>query len=251
MNKLIYYFTGTGNSLRIAKEIAKGIEGTRLLSIAKDSIDYPIEMLGIVFPVYFGALPPLVAEFIEKIDTRSIKYIFAVATCNDFPGASLFIVKKLLNKNGKKLNAGFSINMPGNYTPLYPPLPKDKQQSRFKEAEMRVKNILELVKNKQDIKISGLGRVLSFMQKRNNKKLRLRDTRFWVDDKCNDCGICQKICPVNNIELIDGKPQWLHKCQQCLACFHWCPQEAIQVGKKTINRKRYHHPEITLKELMK
>jgi MinD superfamily P-loop ATPase len=58
------------------------------------------------------------------------------------------------------------------------------------------------------------------------------------------------VCQVENIEMKDGKPTWLHHCEQCLACLQWCPQEAIQVGRKTEGRKRYHHPEITASDLM-
>jgi formate hydrogenlyase subunit 6/NADH:ubiquinone oxidoreductase subunit I len=46
------------------------------------------------------------------------------------------------------------------------------------------------------------------------------------------------------------KPSWLHRCEQCLACLQWCPQEAIQYGKKTVKYPRYHHPEVILKDML-
>lgn len=76
------------------------------------------------------------------------------------------------------------------------------------------------------------------------------DGKFCADEKCNSCGICEKICPSNNITLIEGKPDWHQKCEQCLACIQWCPQEAIQYGKKTIKYKRYHHPQVKLKDMV-
>ena len=76
------------------------------------------------------------------------------------------------------------------------------------------------------------------------------DKNFWVDDKCNRCGICLKVCPANNIEMIDEKPTWHHRCEQCLACIQWCPQEAIQYGRKTLKYLRYHHPEVTLQDML-
>jgi len=48
----------------------------------------------------------------------------------------------------------------------------------------------------------------------------------------------------------NDKPSWIHQCEQCLACIQWCPQEAIQYGKKTVRYQRYHHPEITLKNML-
>jgi MinD superfamily P-loop ATPase len=77
------------------------------------------------------------------------------------------------------------------------------------------------------------------------------DKRFRADEKCSRCGICQKVCPVNNIEMIDGKPAWKGHCEQCLACLQWCPEQAIQYGKNTTGRKRYHHPEVKISDLIK
>ena len=76
------------------------------------------------------------------------------------------------------------------------------------------------------------------------------DKFFFADDNCNTCGVCESICPVNNIQLVEGKPQWQHKCQQCLACINLCPENSIQYGKQTIGIERYCHPEISLKDLM-
>ena len=54
----------------------------------------------------------------------------------------------------------------------------------------------------------------------------------------------------HNIEMVNERPAWLHRCEQCFACLQWCPQEAIQYGKKTVKYPRYHHPEVTLKDML-
>jgi len=251
MENQIFYFTGTGNCLLISREIAKALGDTEIRSIARDDITYPIESLGIITPIYFGALPSIVYDFVHNLDANQISYIYSVVTNNGYAGATHHIINKILINKGKCLNAGFSILMPGNYLPMYAPLPEEEQLERIKEGKDKIPEIVEIVKKKQDIKVSGIGRILSFMQKRNNRKLKLRDEKFWTDDNCNSCGICEKICPVSNIEMVEGKPKWLHKCQQCMACIHWCPQLSIQVGKKTLGRARYHNPEISLKDLIK
>jgi Pyruvate/2-oxoacid:ferredoxin oxidoreductase delta subunit len=46
-----------------------------------------------------------------------------------------------------------------------------------------------------------------------------------------------------------GKPIWQHTCEQCFACLQWCPEEAIQYGKNTKKKRRYHHPEIRLRDM--
>ena len=74
-------------------------------------------------------------------------------------------------------------------------------------------------------------------------KMKKADKNFNVEEKCTQCGICEKICPVGNIKLVDGKPTWHQNCEQCMRCIQWCPVEAIQIGKATITRTRYHNPE--------
>jgi Pyruvate/2-oxoacid:ferredoxin oxidoreductase delta subunit len=254
MESVIFYFSGTGNSLKIARDLAQEIGNTSVVPIKKvirEQLETPMDCGGIVFPCYFGALPPIIPEFIKRLSISQINYIYAVVTYNDFPGGALSIIERTFKKEGKNLSAGFAISMPGNYVPLYAPLPKDKQEERFNNAKLKVINIAKVVKNQEKkLEISWFGRFLSFMQKRNNKKLPERDKRFWTDKNCNSCGICERICPVENIEMVEGRPRWLHKCQQCLACLHWCPEASIQVGEKTMGRARYQNPEIKLKDLL-
>ena len=64
-----------------------------------------------------------------------------------------------------------------------------------------------------------------------NKHL-INDKPLWVDkEACIQCGLCQKLCPVNDIE--GTPPTWKHNgsCTNCLACYHHCPKHAIHWGK--------------------
>jgi Pyruvate/2-oxoacid:ferredoxin oxidoreductase delta subunit len=47
--------------------------------------------------------------------------------------------------------------------------------------------------------------------------------------------------------MTDGKPKWLGHCEQCFACFHWCPQKAVQYGRSS-KQRRYHHPQAALSD---
>ena len=53
-------------------------------------------------------------------------------------------------------------------------------------------------------------------------------------NKCNGCRICEKICPVGNITFTTKKiPEFgKNKCQVCLRCVGYCPQQAINRDKK-------------------
>ena len=76
------------------------------------------------------------------------------------------------------------------------------------------------------------------------------DKAFFADEKCTACRICANLCPARNIVMAEGKPAWQHQCEQCFACLQWCPEEAIQYGKNTKSKKRYHDPEISLKDII-
>ncbi len=78
------------------------------------------------------------------------------------------------------------------------------------------------------------------------------DKEFWVDEKCNRCAVCVKVCPTHNIDMTgpEERPIWNHRCEQCFACLQWCPREAIQYGRKTPKYERYHHPKVRLQDVL-
>ena len=63
-------------------------------------------------------------------------------------------------------------------------------------------------------------------------------------------GIFRKVCPVKNIKFFKKRPQWQHKCENCLACYNFCPEKAIETGLVS-KHFHYRHPEISLSEFIK
>jgi Pyruvate/2-oxoacid:ferredoxin oxidoreductase delta subunit len=78
----------------------------------------------------------------------------------------------------------------------------------------------------------------------------LMDRSFSTDSGCNGCGVCAKICPVENIEMVDDKPSWRHHCENCFACLAWCPRASIQSGQVSA-AERYRHPEVELSDMLR
>ena len=75
------------------------------------------------------------------------------------------------------------------------------------------------------------------------------DKGFEVDEQCNGCGLCVRVCPSANINLEGDKPKWLHNCARCTACLQMCPKYAVQFGNSR-SWGRYQHPKVSVKELM-
>ncbi len=257
MKTKIFYFSGTGNSLVIARDLAAALGDTELLNIAKvinEDIVYDCDNIGLVFPVYIWGPPLIVVEFIKKLRSKA-QYHFAVANYGGFPAGTLLLVRDLFAAKGIKLNSGFGLMMPGNYTPLYGAKPQNKQAQMFKNEKDKIKEIGHIIKNRATTKIPKNNFFINWLfttllYKKSAPQIKKLAKDFWVSEKCDGCEICVRICPSNNIKLKDNKPQWGDNCEQCLACLQWCPQEAIEYGKSTIGRKRYHHPDVSLKDLL-
>jgi ferredoxin len=264
MKTAIYYFSGTGNSLALAKELGKELGDSEVYPISKimkavkgtDKRFSPsAERIVIVTPVYVSGLPNIVADFAARIRLGEGKKAYAIATYGGMAGKVLVMLDTIMKVEGPGLSAGFLVKMPGNCITLYSAKSKSKQDELFRIAKLKIKDIARQITEGVDSKVEQTFSILNTMfpgsvHKKMMEKMKENDKDFYVTEKCNSCGICVKICPVGNIELKDGKPVWNHHCEQCLACIQWCPMEAIQHGDKTIKRKRYTHPDIKAEELM-
>ncbi len=259
MKTIIYYFTGTGNSLAAAKKIAERLEDCDLVPIASQrTTDTDIvpqsDRVGIICPVYFAGLPLMVAEFAGRLDLSRSKYTFSVVTFGGSGGSSaLRQLEGILRKRpGRGLDAGFMVKMPGNYILMYESPSGTRREQILTAADAQLARIAGTVKDckKTGLPYSPFAQVMHALAYPHfSSHVHERDREFSVSDDCTSCGTCRSVCPAGNIELIDGKPVWKHHCELCCACIHLCPAGAIQAGKKTLRRARYRNPEIDVLEL--
>jgi ferredoxin len=71
---------------------------------------------------------------------------------------------------------------------------------------------------------------------------------FTVNNDCNGCGTCRKVCPMKNIIGTD-KPEYQNHCEFCLACIHLCPKNAIHL-KNEKSGMRFINPHIKASEII-
>ena len=262
MTHIILYFSGTGNSLVVAKELADGLEGSEILPIS-GLVQGKIlperlaraDTIGIVFPVYMWGMPLIVADSLKLSPADTQAYIYSVTTCGGSAGATLLRLNAGLKSRGLKLSAGWVVVMPGNFTPMYGAISDADQQKLFAKVTKRLPDIIYAVKERLHRPIEHsfflVNAILSgIVYRLGSVRIPVMDKKYWVTDSCNHCELCSQVCPVGNIRMEDSRPQWNHQCQMCMACIQWCPQQAIQYGKNTMTRKRYHHPAISLNELI-
>jgi ferredoxin len=212
------------------------------------------DALGIIFPVHIWGLPARVIQFVNHVKIKPDTFLFAIAVNAGQPAATLLQLKRLVIARSLLLSLGYSIALPSNYIPWGGPGPLQEQQKRFQEAQQKLKTIAHAVLHRERHKVERgplwQNILFSFLYRMSFQQVPKMDKKFWADAKCNSCGICSQVCPAANIEMIDGKPSWLHRCEQCLACIQWCPREAIQYGGKTAQYPRYHHPEVRLQDML-
>ena len=260
MKTVLYYFTGTGNSLSVAEGLCRRLGDCELVPLASvreaPGIIVPgADRVGIVTPVYFLGLPSLVAVFAGRLDLSRARYVFAMVTMGGSGGsAALRQLDGILRRGpgGRGLDAGFTVKMPGNYILMYEPPPGKRQEEILRDAERRVEEIADLVNRGHRGRLAWspiASLVHRVMYPRFIAGVHDADRRFTADDRCSSCGVCAEVCPVGNIRLEGGRPSWQHRCEQCMACIHLCPTGAIQAGPKTEKRGRYHHPAVEIEAL--
>jgi len=260
MKTVIYYFTGTGNSLAAAKKIAAGLGDCELVPIASladttGDIVPSAGRVGIVCPVYDMGLPVIVAEFAGRLGLAGTRYVFGVVTMGGAGISALHQLNRIIKKkNHRRLDAGFAVKMPGNFPPVHRPPEGKGREAILAGADGQLKEIAARIKKCEPVRLgfSPLSSLMYLVTYRFfSRAAHTGDKDFSVSDACTSCGTCAKVCPVNNIEMVQGRPAWQHHCEFCCACLHFCPTEAIDLHsmRGTKGRGRYRHPELKVEDM--
>ncbi|MDR0851895.1 MAG: EFR1 family ferrodoxin [Clostridiales Family XIII bacterium] len=269
----ILYFTGTGNCLRVAGLLKEKFgDDTDLLRVCSETAGAEKEeisgTLGIVYPVYSGNMPIMLKTFLDELSVDPQTYVYAVAVHGGMPGRTSVYMESVFQQKQMKLAASFQIRLPHNGILLFDAEPEARQKLWLSGLPARILEISDAVK--EEMLVAG-GSSFPSLKKMAELGLKipkgfappnvqtapntlfdpaLREKDFWTDDRCSGCGICVKVCPAANIQIREGKPEWLGHCENCVACFQWCPEQSIQYKEETKERRRYHNPDVELKEIL-
>ena len=243
---MIFYFTGTGNSLYAAQKLAD--EGEQIVSIVEalrsKTFHYTLkegEKLGFVFPVYFYTVSDPVLELVRHLTVENARFVYAVIPCGASIGAAGGFLKSELKKRGLELQRLDALVVPDGALIFYDIDSPEKMEKQLDAATKELASIKRAIDRREGNRITGspiagkigLGAYHACMSTK----------AFYADEKCVGCGKCASICPSGAIEMVGGRPAWTKsKCLKCCGCINRCPVSAIQYGRKTASRGRYVNP---------
>jgi len=271
MKNIIYYFSGTGNSLRTAIRIAERIGGAEIISVRCNAENVPAEnadVIGFVCPAYEWDIPGTMRQFAEKLKLNPNAYIFMIVTYIAIHGKSFETMENILSMKKAHLNYGAVLRCVASQCTAYAPFPPEKLMIPYMEKNIdKISKEISERKNRAYPTMAWLTRkIYPRLMTPYMEVEREYDKGFYTDERCVGCAICEKVCPTQNIKIQGKHPVWNHHCHGCMACVAYCPTKAIQfktpeayeqlntvISKRLClpeKRKRYHNPFIRAADLM-
>ena len=277
----LYFFSGTGNSYYITKLLSARLPGSKVIPIASllkkkendkhFTITSQASTIGFIFPCHGLTIPIPVKRFLKIFSFKPSQYLFAVATRGGTIYRGHILINKILKKKKQRLRSSFIITMWMNDPKLKAfQLPTQEElliieSNTVQHLDLIQKIVLDEEEHHDDI--DGItftkSKIANYIMERMipfavHYITPMEKTYFYSTSKCTGCGICAKVCPSNKIIMKDKKLEWQNRedCYFCYGCLNYCPSEAIQIHTKfymksyTEEKDRYHHPKITIKEMM-
>ena len=245
---MILYYTGTGNSAYTARRIANAIgdEAADLFERLRDNDTSPLESQKpwvIVTPTYAWRIPRIVRDWLDKTELRGSRDIYFVMTCGSEIGNAAKYNRALCREKSLVYMGTAQIVMPENYIAMFNAPQVEEARQIVARAEPDIDNVIAAVRENRAFPPPRRKFYDRFMSGPVNPifySCFVTANAFTVGNACTGCGQCVRRCPLNNIALQNGKPIWGQDCTHCMACICYCPAEAIEYGKKSLGKPRYH-----------
>lgn len=259
---MIYYFSGTGNSMAVAAMLGKELkEEARIVSTLQASTeDLKGESVGFVFPVYSWGVPPIIIKFIRELaekfwmNVRNASVpVWCVMTCGDEVAMAPEMFIKALGKRSVTPQSIWSVIMPNDYV-LLPGFDVDSRNVENEKLRKFPERVVEIAKGikrgekKIDVVRGSIPRIKTAVVYPLFKRWGINPGKWRSTEMCVGCGICVRNCPLNNIALNElHRPEWGDNCSSCLGCYHSCPQHAVAYGNSTKKKGQYFYSTLASK----
>ena len=246
---MVLYFSATGNTEFIAKELAKRLDDRciDLLDRVKQQNYAPLHSekpFIICAPVYVCEMPRFLSQYLKKQPFRGSKEVYFVFTSGGYCGISGILAKWMFRRKKMAYRGHAEFKMPRNYVinEAYPMLEKQEVEARIRDAYRQLDGVAADILSGRKLTARHVFLFETVITLPFNPvwcKYKLKAKDFFVKDSCIGCGKCERLCPLNNIVLTDKKPVWGDHCTHCMACIGNCPVGAIEYGTVTRDKEPY------------
>lgn len=248
---MIVYFSGTGNSRYAASLLAHRLgddllDGGAWMKEGKRADLTSDKPWVFVAPTYAWQLPRVFDAFLRQGRFAGSREAWFVMTCGDDIGNPEKELKDLCRAMGLTFRGVLGVVMPENYITLFRAPEKEEAAQIIAAAHPVLEEGARLIARGEPFpqrKKGFLDPVKSGFVNRTFYPLFVKDKAFRVTEDCNGCGLCEKLCPLNNIAMEEKRPLWKGNCTQCMACICGCPKEAIEYGRRSRGKTRYWCPD--------
>ena len=245
---MIFWFSGTGNSKYAAQRMAEALNEPLLCMNdrikAHDTATVETgERLVIVTPTYAWRIPRLVRDWLLQTELRGARQAWFVMTCGSEIGHASRYNRSLCQTKGLTDMGTAQIIMPENYIAMFDAPQAEEARRIVAKAQPDIDRSIAAVREGRPFPPPHDRLYDRFMSGPVNPifySCFVKANAFTVRNACTGCGQCVRRCPTNNITLRDGRPVWGKGCTHCMACICYCPTSAIEYGKKSLGKPRYH-----------
>ena len=248
---VIFCYSGSGNCLDIAKNIAKRLGDTDIVMMRAEPEVKDVrgaKRVGFVFPCYAGGLPGDVEKFVSTLRVDPESYTFGVVSYAGYPGVGMAKINDIVPLDywaGISHQCSCIWLMP--HTLMLPMLDASRAQERSEKLAAKIADDVLYVKHLNGRPLSNPVNALESKAwpMLSGKKA----AKMTVTDSCVGCGQCARLCPRGNISIVNGRASIGTNCIGCLSCLQYCPKQAINMGGATVQRERYHNPNVSAADL--